>query len=89
MNEINNSILTLILLLPLAGALLVLLAPDRAKLPNWIALLTTLATLGLTFHLPAHFDKTQTGFHFVVNLQWIEKPAIFYHLGVEIGRAHV
>src|ERR1039458_1557802 len=83
MNEINNSILTLILLLPLAGALLVLLAPDRAKLPNWIALLTTLATLGLTFHLPAHFDKTQTGFHFVDNLQWIEKPAIFYHLGVD------
>ena len=38
MNEINNSILTLILLAPLAGALLVLLVPDRAKLPNWIAL---------------------------------------------------
>jgi NADH-quinone oxidoreductase subunit M len=83
MNEINNSILTLILLLPLAGALLVLLAPDRAKLPNWIALLTTLATFGLTLHLPTHFDKAQTGFQFVVNLLWIEKPAIFYHLGVD------
>jgi NADH-quinone oxidoreductase subunit M len=83
MTEINNSILTLILLLPLAGALLVLLVPDRAKLPNWIALLTTLATFGLTLHLPAHFDKAQTGFQFVVNLQWIEKPAIFYHLGVD------
>jgi NADH-quinone oxidoreductase subunit M len=83
MNEINNSILTLTLLLPLAGALLVLLAPDRAKLPNWIALLTTLATFVLTLHLPAHFDKAQTGFQFVVNLQWIEKPAIFYHLGVD------
>jgi NADH-quinone oxidoreductase subunit M len=83
MNEINNSILTLILLLPLAGALLVLLVPDRAKLPNWIALLTSLATFVLTLHLPAHFDKAQTGFQFVVNLQWIEKPAIFYHLGVD------
>jgi NADH-quinone oxidoreductase subunit M len=83
MNEINNSILTLILLLPLAGAVLVLLAPDRAKLPNWIALLTTLATFGLTLHLPTHFDKAQTGFQFVVNLLWIEKPAIFYHLGVD------
>ena len=56
MNEINNSILTLILLVPLAGAVLVALTPDRWKLPNWIALLTTLATFVLTLHLPAHFD---------------------------------
>jgi NADH-quinone oxidoreductase subunit M len=83
MTEINNSILTLILLAPLAGAVLVLLAPDRAKLPNWIALATTLATFGLTLHLPAHFDHAQTGFQFVVNRPWIEKPAIFYHLGVD------
>ena len=55
MNAINNSILTLILLVPLAGAVLVALVPDRAKLPNWIALLTTLVTFGLTLHLPAHF----------------------------------
>jgi hypothetical protein len=27
------------------------------KLPNWIALLTTLATFGLTLHLPAHFIR--------------------------------
>jgi hypothetical protein len=31
MDGINNSILTLILLLPLAGAVLVALAPDRFK----------------------------------------------------------
>jgi NADH-quinone oxidoreductase subunit M len=83
MNQINQSILTLILLLPLAGAVLVMLAPDRFKLPNWIALVTTLATFGLTLHLPAHFDKAQSAFQFVVNQQWIEKPAIFYHLGVD------
>ena len=56
MNEINQSILTLILLVPLAGAVLVALVPDRFKLPNWIALLTTLGTFGLTLHLPAHFS---------------------------------
>ncbi|MGD0831082.1 MAG: NADH-quinone oxidoreductase subunit M [Terracidiphilus sp.] len=83
MNAINHSILTLILLLPLAGAVLVLLAPERGKLPNWIALLTSLATFGLTLHLPAHFDKAQTGFQFEVNRMWIEKPAIFYHVGVD------
>ncbi len=44
----NESILTLILLAPLAGAMLVALLPDRGKLPAWIALLTTLVTFGLT-----------------------------------------
>ncbi|MGA2350796.1 MAG: NADH-quinone oxidoreductase subunit M [Terracidiphilus sp.] len=85
MTEINNSILTLILLVPLAGALLVMLAPDRWKLPNWIALLTTLATFGLTLHLPAHFLPSADAprFQFEINLLWIEKPAIFYHVGVD------
>lgn len=83
MNAINQSILTLILLLPLAGAVLVALAPGRGKLPNWIALLTTLATFGLTLHLPAHFVLGQSGFQFVVNQSWIENPAIFYHIGVD------
>jgi NADH-quinone oxidoreductase subunit M len=83
MNMINNSILTLILLAPLAGAVLVMLAPERSKLSNWIALLTTLATFGLTLHLPAHFDHAQSGFQFVVNIPWIDKPAISYHLGVD------
>ncbi len=80
---INNSILTLVLLFPLAGAALVMLAPDRFKLPNWIALLTALATFGLTLHLPAHFVLGQGGFQFEINRAWIEKPAIFYHVGVD------
>jgi NADH-quinone oxidoreductase subunit M len=83
MNQINQSILTLILLLPLAGAVIVALAPDRFKLPNWIALLTTLATFGLTLHLPAHFDKTKSGFQFVIDIPWIQSPAIHYHVGVD------
>jgi NADH-quinone oxidoreductase subunit M len=62
---------------------LVALVPDRFKLPNWIALLTTLVTFVLTLHLPAHFDKTQPGFQFVIDLPWIESPAIHYHVGVD------
>jgi NADH-quinone oxidoreductase subunit M len=83
MNAIDNTILTLILLVPLAGAMLVALAPDRAKLPNWIALLTTLVTFGLTLHLPFHYDLARGGFQFVVNKPWIESPAIAYHLGID------
>ena len=85
MNEINQSILTLILLVPLAGAVLVALVPDRFKLPNWIALLTALGTFGLTLHLPAHFSFAADAprFQFEITRLWIEKPTIFYHVGVD------
>jgi NADH-quinone oxidoreductase subunit M len=83
MNAINNSILTMILLVPLAGAVLVALLPDRGKVANWVALGTSLVTFGLTLHLPAHFIPGQSGFQFEVNWQWIESPAIFYHVGVD------
>lgn len=79
----NDSILTLILLAPLAGAILVAILPDRGKLPAWVALLTSLVSLGLTLHLPAHFIQGQRGFQFEINRPWIESPAIFYHVGVD------
>jgi NADH-quinone oxidoreductase subunit M len=83
MSAFDPIILSLILLIPLAGAFLVALLPDRAKLPNWIALITTLFTFLLTLHLPAHFVSGQSGFQFERNIPWIESPAIFYHVGVD------
>ncbi len=83
MEAINQSILTWIILAPLAGAVLVALLPDRYKLPNWIALLTTLVSFLLSLHLPAHFNAAQPGFQFEINTPWIENPAIFYHVGVD------
>jgi len=83
MNAIDPYILSLILLTPVAGAVLVALAPNRAKLPNWIALVTTLVSFVFTLHLPAHFLYGQSGFEFEVNRPWIENPAIFYHVGVD------
>jgi NADH-quinone oxidoreductase subunit M len=87
MSAFDPIILTLILLVPLAGAVLVALVPDRAKLPNWITLATTLVTFLLTLHLPAHFITGQPGFQptfqFEQNVPWIESPAIFYHVGVD------
>jgi NADH-quinone oxidoreductase subunit M len=83
----NDSILTLILLAPLAGAVLIALVlailPNRGKLPAWIALLTSLVTFGLTLHLPAHFAHGQPGFQFEFNLPWIDIPPISYHVGVD------
>ena len=85
MNSIDQSILTLLLLVPIGGAILIVLVPDRARLPNWIALVTSLVTFGLTLHLPAHFVANQAGFQFDNKpaLPWIEHPAIFYHVGID------
>lgn len=83
MNDLNESILTLILLVPIAGAILIALLPDRGKISAWTALLTSLVTFGLTLHLPAHFLVGQPGYQFEINRPWIERPAIFYHVGVD------
>jgi NADH-quinone oxidoreductase subunit M len=83
MNVYDPIILTLILLVPLAGAVLIALLPDQGKLPNWIALLTSLLTFAFTLHLPAHFVSGQPGFQFEVNRLWIQNPAIAYHVGVD------
>jgi len=83
MTGLDQSILTLILLAPLAGATLVALLPDRAKLPNWFALLTTLVTFAFTLHLPAHFVTGRPGFQFELDVPWIANPNISYHVGVD------
>jgi NADH-quinone oxidoreductase subunit M len=83
MNELNESILTLILLVPIAGAILIAILPDRGKISAWIALLTALVSFGLTLHLPAHFLVGQPGYQFEINDRWIENPAIYYHVGID------
>ncbi len=79
----DNVILSLILLVPLAGATLILLLPERGKLPAWIALLDSLLTFLCTLHLPAHFAGGRGGFQFEENVLWLSHPRISYHLGVD------
>jgi NADH-quinone oxidoreductase subunit M len=85
MMNIEPIILTLIVLVPLAGALLLALLPDRGKTMPWAALAVTLATFGLTLHLPFHYSyASQPGaFQFEQNIPWIASPSIHYHLGVD------
>jgi len=57
--NLDNSILTLLLLTPLVGAIIVALIPDRgegSKLHHIIALIVTLLTLAFALHLPAHYS---------------------------------
>jgi NADH-quinone oxidoreductase subunit M len=89
MNQFNldHTILTLLLLTPLAGAILSALLPERegSKLHHIVALVVTLLTLAFALHLPAHFDYNARpgAFQFEQNIPWITSPAINYHLGVD------
>jgi len=81
----DHSILTLIVLTPLAGALLLALLPDRGKTVQWAALAVTLFTFALTLRLPAHYSYTTRpgAFQFEQNVPWIASPSIHYHVGVD------
>ena len=83
--NIDHSILTILILVPLAGAILLALLPDKGKLMQWGALAVTLITFLLTLHLPFHYDYSAASgtFQFSVNNSWIASPAIRYHLGVD------
>ena len=83
--DLNHTILTLLLLTPLAGAILLALLPERdgSKRHHLAALFITLLTFVMTLHLPAHFGYDVPGFQFEQNTAWIRSPAIRYHLGVD------
>jgi NADH-quinone oxidoreductase subunit M len=81
----DHAILTLIVLVPLAGALLLAVLPDRGKTMQWGALAVTLLTFLMTLHLPAHYSygAQPGGFQFDQNIPWIASPVIRYHVGVD------
>ena len=80
---LNDYILTLLLTVPLAGAFVVWLLPQKGKVIQGFTLLVTLLTLAMTLHLPAHFDAARTGFQYEQKLPWIESLGINYHVGVD------
>jgi NADH-quinone oxidoreductase subunit M len=82
-SQFNEIILTTLVLLPAAGALLVMLLPRKGHAVQWAALLITLATFALSLHLPAHFVYGQQGFQFQADRVWITNPLIHYHVGVD------
>ena len=82
-------ILSLIVFLPLAGALLVLLAggagdrPERERTVRTIALATSLVTFAATLLLWWRFDPTTADYQFVERHAWIPTFGIQYLVGVD------
>ena len=83
---IESSILTAITFLPLIGALAIMTVPGgSARFDNtmrWIALTTTLTVFAASLVMWAMFDPANTGFQFVVNVEWLP-GGIGYRMGVD------
>ena len=92
------TLLNITIFLPLVGALLLLAVPSTAyKFARWVALLTALATAGLSFYLASAFDVGQAGVQFAKvegagtaaphhGVQWIpigDGPGIRFALGLD------
>ena len=80
---LDNSMLTLVTFIPLAGALLLLFFPRRDRDIRLFALVVSLLDFVLSLHLPVHFQRVQTAFQYEVNNLWISNPNIHYHMGVD------
>jgi NADH-quinone oxidoreductase subunit M len=82
----GNWILSALLIVPVLGALLILLLRGESEANNsnarWIALWTTLITFGLSIYAWTQFDPSKPGFQLVEQHNWFPN-AILYKLGVD------
>ncbi|MGA8877705.1 MAG: NADH-quinone oxidoreductase subunit M [Candidatus Korobacteraceae bacterium] len=83
MRFINDNILSIVVFLPLAGAILLAFFPRRDRDVRWFALAVSLITLLASLHLPWYFVRGQSGFQYEANSAWIAHPNIHYHLGID------
>jgi NADH-quinone oxidoreductase subunit M len=83
MNQLGFPILSILIFLPLAGALVaLLLGKRRTALKVW-ALVVTMANLVLACTLWVFFDYGEAGMQFVDRFAWIEPLGISFYVGVD------
>jgi NADH-quinone oxidoreductase subunit M len=75
--------LTLTVLIPLAGAILVLLAPRGERTSRPIGIVAALVSLGQSLLVLRAFDESDGAFQMVVDRPWVSSLGIHFHLGVD------
>ncbi len=83
MRLINDNILSIVVFLPLVGAILLMFFPRRDRDIRYFALAVSLITLLASLHLPWYYVRGQAGFQFDEDAPWVAHPNIHYHLGVD------
>ena len=83
MTSTGFGLLSLVTFFPLAGALSIgFLSKEATRNARWIALYTTLFTLGASVFLWASFEPGNAGFQFVEEMDWLG-GSINYKMGVD------
>ncbi len=84
MNQLGYPILSVVIFLPLLGALMVLLINRKNEsLIRWVTLITSVLTFILAIPLLTHFDKTTSKMQFVESHTWIPQWNIRYSVGID------
>ena len=84
MGFVDSHLLSLILFLPAAAAIILLFLPsDSLKLLRWFALLASLIPLGLSVYLWLRFSSDVGGFQFQEQYSWYAAIGSTLHLGVD------
>jgi NADH-quinone oxidoreductase subunit M len=81
-NDLSYPILSVIMLIPIAGAILALLFKNPTVL-KWWGLLVTLATMAASLPLFTHFDSTTARYQFVELRAWFPELGLDYVIGVD------
>ncbi len=81
----SGSILSLLLLLPLAGGVVVALLPGSQRTLKGVALAVTILVFTVSIALPLEFDTTSSEMQFVEDRAWFEAGdfTVRYQLGVD------
>jgi NADH-quinone oxidoreductase subunit M len=81
---VHIGLLSVVIWLPIAGGVLALVCGDRQPVAGrWVALLTSLATLGFCVPLYLQFDPQTAAFQFIERASWIPVLHSQYALGVD------
>ena len=77
-------LLTIIILLPIAGAVALMLAGKKEATQKWVALVFSLATFVISLELPIGFGSGE-GLRFEQNVPWISAfdLGVRYHVGID------
>src|ERR671935_1717113 len=80
----ENSAITIATLLPVAGALVIVLVPrDRDRLIRGLGILFTGAALVVAVALAIGFDYGESGLQNVLDVNWISAIGARYHVGID------
>jgi NADH-quinone oxidoreductase subunit M len=80
----ESHLLTYLIFLPLAGAVLIaLVGKDRDDLSRWLALGVSLVVFLMSIPLFTRFDSTTPAMQFVHRFDWVKSVGISYSVGID------